>query len=172
MDRMNRIFHGDEVEVTISGVFTTHHRMQVLRGALGELTLPALRRDGVFCAADGRELAVRRPHWWRDWHELWEGETVLGTARPQGFFGRRIAVQFRNREYTLQPAGFWTRAWHLADRAGTTLLEIRPRGVFRRGAYVKVIFAVDTALLVLAYYLVHTRWQRESTAAASAASAS
>ena len=46
----------DEIEVGVSGFFTTHHFLQTTANILGELTLPAFRSGGVFRAADGREL--------------------------------------------------------------------------------------------------------------------
>jgi hypothetical protein len=158
-----------EVEVVVSGAFTTHHHLGTETGTLGELTLPAFCTGGVFRAAGGRALTVHRTSWWRGWHELREGETVLGTARPRGFWRRRMAVQFGGRGYVLQPAGFWTRSYHLVDAVERTLLEIRPRGVFRRGAYLAAMVPVDVGLLVFAYYLVHTRWQEDAAAAGAAA---
>jgi hypothetical protein len=114
---------------------------------------------------------VCRTHPWRGGHELREGETLLGTAHPRGFFHTGMFVQFGGQEYVLRPASFWALTWCLTDRAGTRLLEIRPRGGLRRGAWLAVVNAVDPDLLVFAYYLVHTRWQRDVTTAAAAASA-
>jgi hypothetical protein len=159
----------DGVEVVVSGAFTTHHHLRTETRTLGELTLPAFRTGGVFRAGDGRAMTVHRTSWWRGWHELREGETVLGTARPRGFWRRRMVVQFEGRRYVLQPAGFWTRSYHLVDVVERTLLEVRPRGVFRRGAYLAAILPVDVGLLVFAYYLVHTRWQEDAAAAGAAA---
>jgi hypothetical protein len=157
------------VEVIVSGAFTTHHHLRTETGSLGELTLPAFRTGGVFRAGDGRALTVHRTSWWRGWHELREGEIVLATARPRGFWRRRMAVQFEGQRYVLQPAGFWARSYHLVDAVERTLLEVRPRGVFRRGAYLAAMLPVDVGLLVFAYYLVHTRWQEDAAAAGAAA---
>jgi hypothetical protein len=55
----------DEIEVDVSGFFTTHHFLQTTANILGELTLPAFWSGGVFRAADGRELVVERISWWR-----------------------------------------------------------------------------------------------------------
>lgn len=159
----------DEIEVAVSGLFTTRHSLQTETGVLGELTLPAFSKGGIFRAADGRELVLERTSWWRGWHELREDGIVLGTARPQGFWRRTTSVGFRGAMYELAPAGFWSRGWHLIDEAGTVLLEIRPRGVFRRGAYLMVLDAVHADLLVFAYYLVRARWQEQSAAGAAAA---
>ena len=158
-----------EVEVVVSGAFTTHHHLATETRTLGELTLPAFRTGGAFRAAGGRALTVHRTSWWRGWHELREGETVLGTARPRGFWRRRMAIQFGGRGYVLQPVSVWTRSYHLVDAVERTLLEIRPRGVFRRGAYLAAMVPVDVGLLVFAYYLVHTRWQEDAAAAGAAA---
>jgi hypothetical protein len=160
-----------EIEVGVSGAFTTRHHLRTETGTLGELTLPAFRTGGVFRAGDGRELTVHRTSWWRGWHELREDETLLGTARPRGFWRRQMVVHLGVQEYVLQPAGFWTRSYSLVDAVGRTLLEIRPRGVFRRGAYLAVMAPVDVDLLIFAYYLVHTRWQEDAAAAGAASSA-
>lgn len=155
----------DTIKVTVSGVFNTRHYLEMETGALGELTCFAFRPSGVFRAADGRELTVRRTNWWRRWYELQEGETVLGSAHPRGVFRREIVVQFTGQEYVLEPAGFWNRCWRLTNDEGTKLLDICPRGLFRRGAHLTILDTVDVALLVFTYYLVHARWQEEAAAA-------
>ena len=99
-----------------------------------------------------------------------EGGVALGTARPQGFWRRAMDVRYGNREYVLQPAGFWAQSWRLVDALDHTLLEIRPRGVFRRGAFMTALAAIDADLLVFAYYLVWMRWQEQSAAASTSAS--
>jgi hypothetical protein len=154
------VWETDKIEVVVSGISTTHHRLQTAAGALGEFTFPALRTSGIFRAADGRELAVRRTNWWRGRHELREGEIVLGTARLRSAFRREIVIRFGGWEYALKPSGLQTRHWHLTDETGATLLEIRPRGVFRRGAYLTIQHSMDADLLIFAYYLVH-RGQEE-----------
>ena len=159
----------DEVQVTVSGFFTTHHSLETVTGGLGELTLPAFSKGGVFRSGDGRELTVERTSWWRGWHELREDGVVMGTARPRGFWQRTMSVGFRGAMYELVPAGFWSRGWHLVDEAGTALLEIQPRGVFRRGAYLTVLGSVNADLLVFVYYLVNVRWQEQAAAASAAA---
>ena len=159
----------DEIEVVVSGFFTTHHLLQTAAGILGELTLPAFNRTGVFRSADGRELVVERTSWWRGWHELRENAVVLGTACPRGFWRRTIEVGFRGAMYELVPASFWSRGWRLLDEMGTTLVEVQPRGVFRRGAYLMIMEPVSVDLLVFTYYLVNVRWQEQAAAAGAAA---
>jgi hypothetical protein len=158
----------DAIQVTVSGVFNTRHTLEVEAGSLGELTYFPFRSSGVFQAADGRELAMRKTNWWRRWYELREGETVLGNARPRGFFRREIMVQFKDQKYMLKPASFWNRCWYLTNNEGAMLLEVCPRGFFRRGAYLTILDTVDVALLVFTYYLVHMRWQEQSAAVAAA----
>ncbi|MDY6876997.1 MAG: SHOCT domain-containing protein [Chloroflexota bacterium] len=156
------VWETNEVEAIVSGISTTRHRLQTAAGTLGEFTFPALRTSGIFRAADGRELVVRRTNLWRDRHELRAGETVLGTARLRSAFRREIVIQFAGWEYALKPSGLQTRHWHLTDETGTTLVDIRPRGVFRRGGYLMIQNPVDTDLLIFAYYLVHTREEAAS----------
>ncbi|MDY7075879.1 MAG: hypothetical protein SXV54_03040 [Chloroflexota bacterium] len=156
------VWETDEVEVIVSGISTTHHRLQTAAGTWGEFTFPALRTSGIFRTADGRELVVRRTNWWQYRHELREGETVLGTARMRSAFRREIVIQFGGWEYALKPGGLQTRHWNLTDETGATLLAIRPRGVFRRGAYLTIKRPIDADLLIFAYYLVHTREEAAS----------
>jgi len=165
------VWASGEIEVVVSGFFTTHHSMQTAAGILGEFTLPAFSTSGVFRSPDGRELVVQRTSWWRGWHELREDGVVLGTARPRGFWRRTMSVGFRGLVCELEPMGFWSRGWYLTDEAGTILLEVQPRGFFRRGAYLTIRGAVDADLLVFAYYLVNVRWQEQSAAASGAAAA-
>lgn len=159
----------DEIEVTVSGFFTTHHVLQTSAGNLGKLTLPALSKSGVFRFAGGRELVVARTSWWRGWHELRENGIVLGTACPQGFWRRTMEIGFRGAMYELVPASFWARRWLLLDETGATLIEVQPRGAFRRGAYLTIVEPVSIDLFVFAYYLVNARWQEQSAAAGTAA---
>ena len=70
----------DEIEVTVSGVLTTHHVLQTASGALGQLTSPAFKRRGLFRAADGQQLTVERTSSWRCTHEIREDGVVLGAA--------------------------------------------------------------------------------------------
>jgi hypothetical protein len=160
---------GDGVEVTVSGFFTTHHFVQTSTGILGELTLPAFSTGGVFYAADGRELVVRRTIWWRGWHEMREDGVVVGTAHSQGFWRRTMNVGFRGATYELVPTDCWSREWCLLDETGATVIAVRSRGAFRRGAYLTVVEPVHVDLLAFVYYLVNVRWQEQSAAAGAAA---
>ena len=166
---MTRELWVDEVEVDVSGFFTSHHFLQTVVGILGELTLHTFSRNGVFVDADGRELVVQKTNWWRGWHELRENGLVLGTAHPRGFWRRAMEVGFQGAMYELTPASFWSRGYHLLDETGAMLVEVQPRGVFRRGAYLTIMRPVNVDLLVFAYYLVNMHWQEQSAAGAAAA---
>jgi hypothetical protein len=161
----------DQIEVSVSGFFTTEHYLETEAGALGEIKMPAFGRESTFRGADGRELVAEQTSLWKQQFELREGGEVLGEAWPKGVFRRDIILLFQGQQYVLQPAGVFTRNWYLADPAGTALLKIEPQGIFRRGAVLTILAAMDVALLIFAYYLVQKRWQAE-TAAASAAAAS
>lgn len=158
----------DQIEVVVSGFLTTRHDMGTPAGPLGELTLPAFRMGGLFRGADGGEIEVRQPSWWKSEHELRQGEALLAVAWPRGFFQQQIEVRFGDQVYMLDRASFWNRSWRLVDAQGRALLEIEPRGIFRRGAYLKVLGEVELPLLVFAYYLIHKRWETEAAAAAAA----
>ncbi|MGD8967231.1 MAG: hypothetical protein PVI07_06960 [Anaerolineae bacterium] len=165
----------DEVEVTVSGVFTTHHLLRTAAGTLGESTVPALRKRAVIRTAEGRELVMEQTSWWRGTYELREGGTVLGTARPLGVFRREDVVRFGDRDYRLRAAGFWGRIWHLVgdgpEAQGQMLVEVHPRGVFRRGAILRILSPVDANLLAFTYHLVNARWQEQAAAAGAGAAA-
>jgi hypothetical protein len=162
----------DQVEVTVSGLFTTHHLLRTATGVLGALTLPVMRLKGVFRGADGRELVVKRTSWWRGTYKLHEDGDLLGTARPLGIFRRENTVTFDDQTYRLSAAGFWARIWHLKNDAGEVVVEVRPRGALRRGATLRIVRPVDLALLVFTYHLVNARWQEQTTAVSAAAASS
>jgi len=163
------VWTADEIEVAVSGFFTTHHCLQTATEALGELILSAFSTSGVFRFADGRELVVRRTSWWRGQHELEEDGLVLGAARSRGFWRSEMDIMFQEAAYGLVPADSWSNRWDLVDDAGAVLLEICPRGLFRRGASLTIRGPLNTDLLVFAYYLVNARWQERGAAAAAAA---
>jgi hypothetical protein len=143
-----------------------------MAGLLGELTLPAFARGGIFVFAGGRELVVEKTSWWKGWHELRESGTVVGSARPLGFWGQRISVGYRGKMYELVKAGFWGDRWHLVDESGTILVEIWRQGFFRQEVSMTVHLEVQPDLLVFAYYLAHVRWQEQAAAAGAAAAGS
>jgi hypothetical protein len=161
----------DEIEVTVSGCFTTHHHLSGQSGAYGEITFPAFATGAEFESASGRNLSMQKTRWWGSQHELADSRGVLGRADRAGILNRDINVWFDGQEYVLQPEGLFKQGWFLVDSQGAQLLEIQPRGVFRQGAYLSIKGVVDSALVVFAYYLIHMR-QQEDAAAVAATSAS
>jgi hypothetical protein len=161
----------DEIEVDVSGFFTTHHHLRTGAGNVGEFTFPAFSQSAVYRTADGRELLMQKTHWLGGGHELVEGQAVRGTADRPGLFRRDLLVKLDGQEYTLEPQGFFKQGWYLKDREGNILLEIQPRGFFRQGAYLTPTGVVEADLVAFAYYLVHMR-QQEDAAAVSATTAS
>lgn len=159
----------DQIEVDVTGFFTTHHRFQTEAGSLGSFTFPAFSQDGVFRTADGRELLMHKTHWLGTAHELVEGDVVHGTADRPGCFRTDLAIWFRGREYRLEPAGTFSDGWYLLDAEGNILLELWPRGILKEGAYVTLRHVVAADLIAFAYYLVHVRKQETAAAAAAAA---
>ncbi len=160
----------DEIEVQVSGFFTTHHTFQTRSGALGEMTCPAFSQQGIYHTPDGRELLMQKTHWLGSAFELVEGGIVRGHADRPGLFRRDLTVQFDGREYSLEPAGFLNQGWILFDAQGSKLLEFQPRGVFRQGAYLTITGAVDADLAAFVYYLVYMRQQEDAAVVAAAAS--
>ncbi len=159
----------DEIEVDVSGFFTTHHQFQTRSGSLGKFTFPAFSQHGIYRTPDGRELLMQKTHWLSSAHELVEGETVRGRADRAGLFRRDIAIWFDGRKYSLEPEGILSWGWYLVDAEGRKLLEYQPRGVFKQGAYLSITGAVDADLVAFAYYLVHMRQQEEAAAAGATA---
>ena len=157
----------DQIEVVVSGFFTTHHQLQMAAEVLAELTLSA-RREAYLRTADGRALTIRRRSWWKEEYELRDGPDLLASARPRGAFRREIVVQFGDQQLALRPAGFWNRGWFLVDASESVLLEVKSRGFFQRGALLGIREAMDIALVAFTYFLVHQRWQAEAAAAAGA----
>jgi hypothetical protein len=156
-----------QIEVDVSGVFTTHHHFGTEEGTLGELTLPAFSQQGIFGSADGRELLIRKAGILSNTYELLEGNQVCGTARPRALFSRGIMVQINGLDYILQPEGVFSQGWYLVDAEGKKLLEIRPRGILRHGAYLTLWDKIDADLLVFAYYLIYMRQQEEAAVVAT-----
>jgi len=171
----------DNIEVTVSGLFTTHHEFEIEAGSWGEVTFPAFAQHGTFrsaarrsipsAAREGQELHMRKVHWLRSEHELTEGETVRGRADRRGLLHSEIDIVFDGQEYCLAPQGILSRAWFLADAQGSTLLEIQPHGVFRQGVTLTIEGPIPPELIVFAYYLVHERQQEEAAGVAAMAGA-
>ncbi len=160
-----------EIEVRVSGMFTTHHRFQTEAGEWGEMTFPAFAQRAVFRTADGHALEMAKCGWLSSAHELLEGETVRAVADRRGMLHREMIVEYDGRAYELVPEGLFKQGWFLVDGEGKALLEIQPRGVFRQGAYIAITGWVDADLVAFAYYLVHMRRQEDAAAAAVASGA-
>lgn len=161
----------DEIEVDVSGFFTTHHVLRTDAGILGELTFPAFSQCATYKTSNGRELLMQKTSWLGSTHELVEGEVVRGSGDRPGLFRRDIVLHLDGQRYSLEPEGVFSQGWRLFDATGQQLLEIQPRGIFRQGAYLTITGAVDADLVAFAYYLVHMRQQEDAAAAAAASGA-
>jgi hypothetical protein len=159
----------EEIEVEVSGFFTTHHRFNTETGLWGELVFPAFAGYGAIQTPDGRELVMQKTHWLGSAHEFVDGDRVRGTADKASWASQDFTIAFDGDEYSLVPEGLFTQGWFLQDKSGTRLIEIQPRGVFRQGAYLTIQGVVNAYLAVFAYYLVHIR-QQEAAAAVAATS--
>lgn len=157
----------DEIEVTVSGFFTTHHTFSTAEGVWGEMTFPAFDRSAVFERADGHRLEMRRTRWWSGDYELLDGEVVRGTADRQRLLNRDLVVQFGGQEYRLLPEGAFKMGWFLTGAEGSRLVEVQPRGAFKQGAHITLGGWLDPDLVMFAYYLVHMRKQEEAAAVAA-----
>jgi hypothetical protein len=160
-----------EIEVEVSGFFTTHHHFQTEAGSLGAFTFPAFSQQGTYHTADRRKLLMQKTHWLGTAHEFVDGDLVRGTADRPGLFRQDIAIRFDGLAYSLQPEGLFKQGWFLLDAQGNTLLEFQPRGVFKQGAYITVWQPVSEELLAFAYYLVHMRKQEQAAAVAATSTA-
>ena len=161
----------DQIEVEVSGLFTTHHYFETAAGTLGEFTFPAFSQQGLFQTADGRELVMQKTSWLGSAHEVLDGGVVRGTADRRGLLSRDILVEFDGQAYTLEPEGILSQGWFLFDAEGNELLEIQPRGIFKQGAYLILKGVVAADLTAFAYYLIHMRRQEDAAAAAAASGA-
>jgi hypothetical protein len=158
----------DEIEVEVSGLFTTHHLLRTEAGILGELTFPAFAQQATYRTISGRELLMQKTHWLGTTHELIEGKTVRGSGTRPGWLRRDIVLEVDGRQYSLQPEGVLSWGWHLFDAGGQQLLELQPRGILRQGACLTITGAVDADVVAFAYYLVYMRRQEEAAGAAAA----
>jgi hypothetical protein len=158
-----------EIEVEVTGLFTTHHHFQTEAGTVAEFTFPAFAQDAVYRTAEGRELVMRKPRLLGTMHELLDGKVVRGTADRAGFFRRDLIIEFNGEEYWLEPEGAFKWGWFLVDASGRRLIEFQPRGVFKQGAHITITSVVYADLVAFAYYLVHVRKQEEAAAASAAA---
>ena len=119
----------DEMEVTVSDFFTTHHRFATETGIRGEFTFPALASHAVFRTSGGRELLMQKVHWLGSAHELVDGQVVRGTADKPSLLSRDIIIDFYGRQYLLAPEGVLSQGWYLDD-ARESRCSNSDRGVF------------------------------------------
>jgi hypothetical protein len=164
------IWTRDEIEVEVSGFFTTHHLLRTEAGTLGELTCPAFSQSATYRTTGGRELLMQKTHWLGTSFELVEGEVVRGNGARPGLFRRDIVLEVDGQQYSLEPEGVFSQGWRLFDARGQQLLELQPRGVFRQGAYLTITGAIDDDLVAFTYYLVHMRQQEDAAGAVAATS--
>jgi hypothetical protein len=161
----------DEIQVRVSGFFTTHHHLHTEMGGLGKFTFPAFSQNATYRTSDGRELLMQKTHWLGSGHELLEAETVRGTADRSSLFDRALELQLDGRQYRLEPTGWLSRDWRLVDQGGQELLEIQLLGLLSRDARILVTgIIVEPDLIAFAYYLFYMRYQEEAAAGAAAAS--
>ena len=161
----------DEIQIAVSGLFTTHHHLHTEMGPLGKLTFPAFAQRAIYRTPDGRELLMEKTHWLGTGHQLLEGDTVRGTADRSSLFDRGLVLQLDGRQYRLEPTGWLSRDWHLINQDGTKLLEIHLVGIFSRDARVVVTGIIgEPDLIAFAYYLFFMRQQEDAAAGAAAAS--
>ncbi len=157
----------DQIEVLVSGFFTTHHLLRTEIERIGKITLKGMRPQGIYQSFDGQVLELEKTSWWKNTHEIREGGAVLGTALLRGFFRQEFDIDFGGQTYILKSTKFGGRTWQLSDSGGSLLLEIRHRGAFRRGAYLTIRSEIDFPLMLFAYHLVNSRWQEQQAAAAA-----
>ena len=154
-------FTANLIEGAISGTFTTHHYLQADGVPLGELVLPSLRSTGTFTFATGRELTMHLSSLWRGRYELHEGEELLGTAVPRGFFRRNIIVTMGDQGYALSPPKSLSSDWWMLDAEGTEMFCVRRQGLVRLRVTIEIAAPVSADLIVFGYYLVYKHWQEE-----------
>lgn len=161
----------DEIQVRVSGFFTTHHHLHTEMGALGKFKFPAFAQNATYRTPDGREMLMQKTHWLGSGHQLVEGGTVRGTADRSSLFDRGLVLQLDGRQYRLEPTGILSRDWRLVDQGGEKLLEIQLLGLLSRDARLVVTgIIVEPDLIAFAYYLYYMRSQEEAAAGAAAAS--
>lgn len=156
-----------EIEVTVTGLLTTHHYFNASDGCWGELTLTPLSNHGCFRRDDGSEFVVRKVHWLGTAYELLVGGSIWGSADKPGVLSRYMVIDFRGRPYRLQPKGILKDGWFLSDAEGNRLLAARPRGILQEKTVLTTVSPLDQELVVFAYTLIYL-WRQEEAAAAAA----
>jgi hypothetical protein len=157
----------DLIEVTVKGTFITEHMFRAPDGVLGILTINSSKGEGKFLGNDDGGVTFKKPSFWKNNYELYEGSSPLAAAHPPKKLSRAFEIDFKGEVFHLAPGGTKMRSWTMANSQGQRISEILPRGVFKRGAYLKIGAAIPLYLLVFGYYLVIRRWQEEAGAAVS-----
>jgi hypothetical protein len=157
----------DEIQVRVSGFFSTHHHLHTEKGSLGKFKFPAFAQSATYRTPDGREMLMQKTHWLGSGHQLVEAETVRGTADRSSLFDRGVILQLDGRQYRLEPTGLLSRDWRLVDQGGTELLEIQLQSLLSRDARLEIKdIIVEPDLIAFAYYLYYMRSQEEAAAGA------
>ena len=81
----------DEIEIGVSGLMNTVHRLETRGGALiGEMTISLSGQGAVFQGQEGPGLRLSRTSPMGREYEIREGADFVGSARPKGFFSNAM----------------------------------------------------------------------------------
>lgn len=149
----------DIIEVLETGIFKTEHVFQSRDSILGIMSLKAGKSGGIYIAADGTEMSLRKTSFWKSNYEWRDGEILVGGAMPRKALSPTFIIKFQGNSVMLSPGGNKARSWRVKNSFNQELCEIQPRGVFKRGARLLIRAEIPIGLLVFCYCLVIIRWQ-------------
>lgn len=152
----------DLIEVLESGIIKTEHVFQSRQGILGIMNLKAGKSSGIYKAADGTEMSIKKTSFWKSNYEWRDGETLVGGAQPRKALSPTFFIMYQGNSVVLSPGGNKARSWRVKNSFNQELCEIQPRGVFKRGARLLIKAEIPIGLLVFCYCLVSIRWQERS----------
>ncbi|MFV1948667.1 MAG: hypothetical protein ACC633_01900 [Anaerolineales bacterium] len=153
----------DIIEVLESGIFKTEYVFQSREGILGIMSLKAGKSDGIYKAADGTEMLLKKTSFWKSNYEWRDGETLVGGAMPRKALRPTFIIKFQGNSVVLSPGGNKARSWRVRNSSNQEPCEIQPRGVFKRGARLLIRAEIPIGLLVFCYCLVSIRWQERTS---------
>jgi hypothetical protein len=159
-----------QIEVVVTGLFTTHHDLLTCSGSLGKLRFAAFSECGVLKTKDGRELVMQKPKMLSTVLEMTEGDTLRSTADRMGLLDQRRIIEYDGAFYQMQPEGLFKQGWFLVDHENHVLAEIQPRGAFKQGALITILGPVDADLIAFAYFVFYMYTSEQAVVVAATAS--
>jgi hypothetical protein len=146
------------IDVEVSGLWSSVHRLSVAGAPLGVLTVTrgrlGLVEQGRYVPAKGEVLTLRRdPGILRSQFSLWtERQEWLGSALRWHWLRREIVLHTGSKPLRIQPLPGFACGWSLVAPRTGEMARVRARPLGRR-AVIEVFRRVDPELVVFTYFL-------------------